>query len=195
MPSHPLYALSNLTYLKGSRKLYKNKSCFTEIEVYPKYLYFGKTFSTFVCKISLAGFDIFHVFSSNISYLSSSFDVTLFSFQGTVSNMSLFSLNIFIQDFWLICVTDAFSLMPMCTYGTRGIKKMCQARKFAKNGGDEENRTPDPLLARQVLSQLSYTPKSKLILRQKNNLPYTSTACVVSSLSELKSLVVSDLVF
>ena len=27
-------------------------------------------------------------------------------------------------------------------------------------GGDEENRTPDPLLARQVLSQLSYAPKS-----------------------------------
>ena len=27
-----------------------------------------------------------------------------------------------------------------------------------QDGGDEENRTPDPLLARQVLSQLSYTP-------------------------------------
>ena len=27
------------------------------------------------------------------------------------------------------------------------------------HGGDEEIRTPDPLLARQVLSQLSYTPK------------------------------------
>ena len=26
------------------------------------------------------------------------------------------------------------------------------------HGGDEENRTPDPLLAKQVLSQLSYTP-------------------------------------
>ena len=26
-------------------------------------------------------------------------------------------------------------------------------------GGDEEVRTPDPLRARQVLSQLSYTPK------------------------------------
>ena len=26
------------------------------------------------------------------------------------------------------------------------------------NGGDERNRTADPLLARQVLSQLSYTP-------------------------------------
>ena len=27
-------------------------------------------------------------------------------------------------------------------------------------GGDEEDRTPDPLLAKQVLSQLSYTPNS-----------------------------------
>ena len=27
-------------------------------------------------------------------------------------------------------------------------------------GGDEQNRTVDPLLARQVLSQLSYTPIS-----------------------------------
>ena len=31
-----------------------------------------------------------------------------------------------------------------------------------KFGGDEENRTPDPLLARQVLSQLSYTPTTAL---------------------------------
>ena len=29
-------------------------------------------------------------------------------------------------------------------------------------GGDEEDRTPDPLRARQVLSQLSYTPKKDL---------------------------------
>ena len=28
----------------------------------------------------------------------------------------------------------------------------------ANRGGDEQNRTVDPLLARQVLSQLSYTP-------------------------------------
>ena len=32
---------------------------------------------------------------------------------------------------------------------------------FLTLGGDEENRTPDPLLARQVLSQLSYTPMFK----------------------------------
>ena len=31
-------------------------------------------------------------------------------------------------------------------------------RPIIKIGGDEENRTPDPLLARQVLSQLSYAP-------------------------------------
>ena len=30
-------------------------------------------------------------------------------------------------------------------------------------GGDEEDRTPDPLLARQVLSQLSYTPMFEVI--------------------------------
>ena len=29
---------------------------------------------------------------------------------------------------------------------------------FARSSGDEEDRTPDPLRARQVLSQLSYTP-------------------------------------
>ena len=32
------------------------------------------------------------------------------------------------------------------------------------NGGDEENRTPDPLLARQVLSQLSYAPIYLLVI-------------------------------
>ena len=32
------------------------------------------------------------------------------------------------------------------------------------NGGDEEDRTPDPLRARQVLSQLSYTPIGSRVL-------------------------------
>ena len=31
--------------------------------------------------------------------------------------------------------------------------------------GDEGIRTPDPLLARQVLSQLSYTPEYSRVLR------------------------------
>ena len=37
-------------------------------------------------------------------------------------------------------------------------------------GGDEEVRTPDPLRARQVLSQLSYTP----IFRFMGPLPVSS---------------------
>ena len=39
-------------------------------------------------------------------------------------------------------------------------------------GGDEEVRTPDPLRARQVLSQLSYTPVSVVL----------ASSCVRSSL-------------
>ena len=32
-------------------------------------------------------------------------------------------------------------------------------KELRSSSGDEGIRTPDPLLARQVLSQLSYTPK------------------------------------
>ena len=37
-------------------------------------------------------------------------------------------------------------------------REICVFLIWYQDGGDEENRTPDPLLARQVLSQLSYTP-------------------------------------
>ena len=37
-------------------------------------------------------------------------------------------------------------------------------------GGGKENRTPDPLLAKQVLSQLSYTPNSRTAYRCCQNL-------------------------
>ena len=42
----------------------------------------------------------------------------------------------------------------------------CIAQSLENFIGDEGIRTPDPLLARQVLSQLSYTPKNKLGLRR-----------------------------
>ena len=38
-------------------------------------------------------------------------------------------------------------------------------------GGDEGNRTPDPLLAKQVLSQLSYTPMEVSAFSFLFNLP------------------------
>ena len=42
--------------------------------------------------------------------------------------------------------------------GVRSNHLSYKPMRFVLNGGDEETRTPDPLLARQVLSQLSYTP-------------------------------------
>ena len=49
--------------------------------------------------------------------------------------------------------------------------------KFLKTvlGGDEESRTPDPLLARQVLSQLSYTPTYSQGLPNFGGLKWTRT--------------------
>ena len=44
--------------------------------------------------------------------------------------------------------------------GVRSNQLSYRPMKKINYGGDEENRTPDPLLARQVLSQLSYAPMS-----------------------------------
>ena len=37
---------------------------------------------------------------------------------------------------------------------------------FELSNGDKEIRTPDPLLARQVLSQLSYTPMGIILFSE-----------------------------
>ena len=54
--------------------------------------------------------------------------------------------------------TLSFSMLPLlCS---------CQGtseRKKISVGGDKEDRTPDLLLARQALSQLSYAPTNKLV--------------------------------
>ena len=44
------------------------------------------------------------------------------------------------------------------SYGPIVIRTVCSLPLVSTFGGDEGNRTPDPLLAGQVLSQLSYTP-------------------------------------
>ena len=41
-------------------------------------------------------------------------------------------------------------MLPTCDYPHQ--------RRITENGGAEEDRTPDPLRAKQVLSQLSYGP-------------------------------------
>ena len=70
-------------------------------------------------------------------YLFNPYEIVFTLFGKTFFIVSLFSL--------LILSIVQFS---MC---------ICQPLKV-NHGGDEESRTPDPLLARQVLSQLSYTP-------------------------------------
>ena len=57
---------------------------------------------------------------------------------------------------------------------------------YASSGGDDGNRTHDPLLAGQVLSQLSYTPV--LGLKGSVEIPETSTG-----LSKLDSVRFLDL--
>ena len=44
------------------------------------------------------------------------------------------------------------------TSGFSGVRANHLSYAPISSGGDEEDRTPDPLRARQVLSQLSYTP-------------------------------------
>ena len=62
------------------------------------------------------------------------------------------------------CSDCAFERTPRMLIRKRANNVQVRAKRHP-NGGDEENRTPDPLLARQVLSQLSYTPKFSSTLR------------------------------
>ena len=52
-----------------------------------------------------------------------------------------------------------------------------------KIGGREEIRTPDPLLAKQVLSQLSYTPSEETLLILKHFPIFCSPLFVVFGLN------------
>ena len=49
-------------------------------------------------------------------------------------------------------------MSPCVTRFRKSLKRIGLFGFLLNRGGDEQNRTVDPLLARQVLSQLSYTP-------------------------------------
>ena len=65
-----------------------------------------------------------------------------------------FSFEIFLRYVRKLFLVKCFSFVCFLLYSFQRTGFLI----FIRNGGDEENRTPDPLLARQVLSQLSYTP-------------------------------------
>ena len=74
------------------------------------------------------------------------FLISLFNFQGT-SLWRMFS-------FFMVGTSG---LEPP-TSRLSGVRSNHLSYAPISSGGDEEDRTPDPLRARQVLSQLSYTP-------------------------------------
>ena len=99
-------------------------------------------------------------------------------------------IGVCILDFLTDCLRYLSSFSSLSSFVTHYLVfkvQLIECYTVSCVGGDEEDRTPDPLLARQVLSQLSYTPKFPLILRQDclGIQPY-SLRCL--SLSEWKLL-------
>src|SRR5260370_41587828 len=61
-------------------------------------------------------------------------------------------------------------------------------RARMKIGGREGIRTPDPLLAKQVLSQLSYTPTEEVILILKHFPIFCPLLLMVSGLDRVRTV-------
>ena len=97
-----------------------------------------------------------------------------------------FALFSFQVPFFLFLRTDfsnnshcCSSLFSEVLVGTNGLEPSTSRLSGVRSnhlsyapifGGDEEDRTPDPLRARQVLSQLSYTPKYLLVVTTSSKL-------------------------
>ena len=103
--------------------------------------------------------DIFLCLFPHISLIYHLLDSTLFSFQGTSRICFLLFQCEFMQ------IVNFLWFRRVCLI-REDEEKFAWCVNSPEIGGDEENRTPDPLLARQVLSQLSYTPRFSLMLRQ-----------------------------
>ena len=101
--------------------------------------------------------------------------IFILSFLLVVSSFALLLLySVFKFLLFLFLRTDFSSKFLCCSnlslvVGTNGLEPSTSRLSGVRSnhlsyapffGGDEEDRTPDPLRARQVLSQLSYTPTS-----------------------------------
>ena len=75
------------------------------------------------------------------------------------------SLHLFLHTHFFSCKETVCSICSVgnCFYLLQKNSSIIHCAVFKeplpfRAGGDKQNRTADPLLARQVLSQLSYTP-------------------------------------
>ena len=73
-----------------------------------------------------------------------------------------------------------------------GYRQFPSPLSASPTGGAEEARTPDPLVANQVLSQLSYSPESQL---QNGHKKEKQTALLVSmpKISEFEFVILSSI--
>ena len=141
MPSHPPYALISLTSVET------NILSFNIIYFYIcMFLFIRFLGSSNYIRIR----DLLVFFEIEVTL----FRKNLFSFS-TVLGLTYALLHMSLVFFSL----SSFSIVQFSRYIFWVKKNLISSPQLSLLGGDEENRTPDPLLARQVLSQLSYTPK------------------------------------
>ena len=148
---------------------------------------------------------VFKVQSSlNIEFFNASFETfnLAWIFQ-TFSSYRLFPLSYLLVCLGLSATAELLVAIVCCSCFTKHCfiaNATSQCRNWlllcseSCSGGDEENRTPDPLLARQVLSQLSYTPKFLLIPRQLH-LAVLMYCLRLASLSEQELLLIQCIIF
>ena len=82
-------------------------------------------------------------------------------------------MHVFSYWYFSLISFNVFALIRGCQSPSSGDWSFffCEVFKVQNNGGDEEDRTPDPLLAGQVLSQLSYAPTNELYAMIDNGGP------------------------
>ena len=129
----------------------------TNIVVYPKFNFMGLhyfiSFAVFVVQFSRCVFTLTAVcrFSFLLDFLNLLVSVLRFKSR---SVCRAFLVGCLLSDRRLVG-TSGFE--PP-TSRLSGVRSNHLSYAPISSGGDEEDRTPDPLRARQVLSQLSYTP-------------------------------------
>ena len=81
------------------------------------------------------------------------------SFQGTIDNLIFYRLDSYVSRTHHGYSSNILPFFIRIRFQTSLNGFVIKSKAALKlSNGDKEIRTPDPLLARQVLSQLSYTP-------------------------------------
>ena len=145
-PRHPPYALVHLTYLRSFAFVFANVICLN-----PK---------------MLGSIHFKLIREANSFNEVRTFVLTIVSVNDKSLTAYLYGEFVFFA-FLLLCsfqrsIMVGLTRLELVTSRLSGVRSN-QLSYRPIYGGDEEIRTPDPLLARQVLSQLSYTPMLHLM--------------------------------